>query len=146
MIAIREQALRFLARREYSKAQLRNKLLAKGWDQEQIHAVLEDLASNKLQDDHRYTAVYIRHRIEAGYGPRRIFAELNKNGVGQFDQALMDENDPEWIERLKTVWQKKFKNKIPQDDKTKFQQIRFLLSRGFTPEQVKFLFTMDENQ
>jgi regulatory protein len=141
--AIREQALRFLARREYSKHQLRTKLIAKGWNKEQIEPVLEDLAKNKLQDDDRYISMYVRHRIEAGYGPRRISAELIKNGIKEIPEELINESSHEWSARLKIVWQKKFKNKVPRDDKTKFQQIRFLLYRGFTPEQVSILFEME---
>jgi SOS response regulatory protein OraA/RecX len=37
---------------------------------------------------------------------------------------------------LERVWQKKFNRQKPRDIKDRTRQIRFLIYRGFTPEQV----------
>jgi regulatory protein len=137
LLEIREQALKFLARREYSRYELQRRLAAKGWSVEQISEVLDELAEAQLQSDTRFLEMYIRHRRAAGYGPRRIIVELTERGVTAAADALVNSNNAEWLEIMQRVWQKKF-NQIPTDLKAKAQQIRFLIYRGFTPEQVQF--------
>lgn len=131
--------MRLLARREHSRFELLGKLKAKGWDEAEIHPVLDKLAADKLQDDERFTAAYIRHRSEAGYGPRRIAVELAERGIKLIPTSLLDENSSQWLELLKQVWQKKF-NHVPSDLKTKAKQINFLLYRGFNLNQVNDFF------
>lgn len=125
-----------LARREHSRAELQRKLISKGWDSEQVRQVLDELAAENLQDDDRFMSAYIRYRSEAGYGPRRIMAELAERGIKEVTPDLTDANSPEWLAVLKRAWQKKFNNEFPKDFKTKAKQMRFLIYRGFTPDQA----------
>lgn len=112
--------------------------------------MLEELSADKLQSDERFLRGYIRYRSEAGYGPRRIAAELAERGIREVSAEVVNENDEEWMKVLERVWQKKFNRQNPQntgvptegnsfsarDIKARAQQIRFLIYRGFTPEQV----------
>ena len=134
--AIRQQALRLLARREHSKHELRRKLAAKGWDTEQVSAVLEELSADKCQSDERFLNGYIRYRSGAGYGPRRIAAELAERGIREIPAEVINENSEEWMKVLERVWQKKFNRQNPRDIEERARQIRFLIYRGFTPEQA----------
>ena len=134
--AIRQQALKFLARREYSRSELQRKLMRKGWEAAPISAVLSDLAAEQLQSDERFLASYIRYRGSAGYGPRRILAELAERGIKEISEQMAHENSEYWLDALKKTWQKKFRGQRPQDLKTRVLQARFLVYRGFTPEQV----------
>ncbi len=118
---------------------MQRKLTAKGWDIQQINLALDELASDNLQDDARYIATYIHSRSEAGYGPRRILAELANRGIKNVPAELADENSAEWLAVLTRVWRKKFKGQAPPDLKIKVKQIRFLIYRGFAPEQVNAL-------
>ena len=133
---LRQQALKFLSRREYSRYELQRKLTAKGWSVAEVGIVLDELAAERLQDDSRFVGAYSRYRSEAGYGPRRILAELAERGIKEVPAELADENSACWLEALQRVWQKKFNGQAPRDLATKAKQARFLIYRGFTPEQV----------
>ena len=129
-------ALRLLSRREYSRAELKRKLLAKGGELEQIEAVLAQLTADHLQDDDRFVEEYVHSRREKGFGPRRIVAELAERGIETPPDHCTNEHSEEWLAVLTRTWQKKFSNQRPVDLLTKAKQTRFLLSRGFAPEQV----------
>jgi regulatory protein len=133
---IRQQALKWLARREYSRGELFDKLHHKGWATEAINAVIDELAQERLQDDQRFLAAYIRYRREAGFGPRRIAAELAQRGISQTPVELAEENTESWLTVLDKVWRKKFGGQLPRDLKARVRQARFLIYRGFAPEQV----------
>ena len=69
-------AKKSLAMREHSKFQLINKLKNKGFDEDIINNVLEDLRNSRFQSDQRYTEEYIRYRQNSGYGLEKIIYEL----------------------------------------------------------------------
>ncbi len=134
--SLRQQAINYLARREHSQYELQRKLSSKGWDIDQINTVIAELTAEQLQSDDRFIAGFIRNRIEAGYGPRLIQQELSRRGIKDIPDSLARENDMEWMTVLRRSWQKKFAGQFANDLKGRAVQIRFLLNRGFAPEQV----------
>src|SRR3990167_11304137 len=106
---LREHVLRLLARREHSQFELKRKLIAKTYDPNEVDSVLHTLAEEGLQSDARYTACYVRTRIEAGFGPRRIMMELRQRGISD---SLIYKHLPQdsefWWQALLSVWQKKY--------------------------------------
>ncbi len=136
MESLRNKAMALLARREHSRLELARKLSdkAEGAD---IDALLDELAADDLQSDHRFAESYVRSRQLSGYGPIRIRQELLQRGVVEplIDTVLpVDEED--WRELLQQVWQKKYRGLIPDDARAYGQQVRFLLQRGFSGEMV----------
>ncbi len=84
---------------------------------------------------------YIHYRRARGYGPLRIRAELLERGIAQdLIEHQLNITDNAWLEDVRKVWQKRFKNRLPQDMKARGQQMRFLFYRGFTGEQINRLF------
>ncbi|MGZ9215147.1 MAG: hypothetical protein ACXW53_24920 [Candidatus Binatia bacterium] len=53
-LSLRGRALRFLARREHSRAELRRKLLTEDVDAAALDSLLDDLESKKLLSDSRF--------------------------------------------------------------------------------------------
>lgn len=135
-IAIRKIAMDILAMREHGRVELKRKLLRKGATAELVENVLNELTADKLLSEERYLESYIRSRASSGYGPLRIQQELLERGIDKtaIAQAL-SEADYDWYEQLKTVWQRKF-NQLPQDQREKAKQGRFLLYKGFSIEMV----------
>lgn len=129
-------ALRLLSRREHSRVELKRKLLAKGGEIEQVEAVLRELTENHLQNDERFAAEYLHSRQAKGFGPRRIAAELAQRGIETPPESCANEHSDEWVAVLTRVWQKKFRGQRPVDLLSRAEQTRFLVSRGFAPEQV----------
>lgn len=129
-----------LARREHSQAELRRQLLQKNFDAKEIEMVLCDLQKEGLQDDRRFVENFIYYQKNRGAGPLRIRAALLERGIHQdlIEQHLnIDDND--WLDQIRKVWQKRFKNTQPDNLKTRMQQKRFLYYRGFTHEQIEHL-------
>ncbi len=66
------------------------------------------------------------------FGSQRIAHELRQKGIAEnlIDQALPQLKETE-LEAAREVWRKKF-GVLPQDQKEKGRQVRFLQSRGFS--------------
>ena len=78
---IHDRALSFLARREHSAKELRDKLLKKFEEPEQIESVLHRLMDVGLQCDERFTELFVRHKTKTGKGPYVIRQLLLSNGI-----------------------------------------------------------------
>jgi regulatory protein len=142
---IRKRVLGFLARREHSAAELERKLEARGYSHEEIHSVLTRLAAEGLQSDKRYAEAWVHHRIERGYGPLRIRAELREAGVdSELAGECIEQADVDWTAKLSGLRQKKFGRKLPVDYSEQAKQSRFLQSRGFAADDIRRLFRTDE--
>lgn len=140
MKTIREQAMDFLARREHSRQELRQKLLRKGHDEAIIETTLQQLVSDNLQSDERFAEAYIRSKVAAGYGPLKIKSELQHRGVSQdiIHQHLPSDKEF-WKNALQTLWREKYDNQVSKDHKILARQFRFLLQRGFSIEAIREL-------
>jgi regulatory protein len=86
--------MRLLVRREHSDRELRRKLAERGFAAEDAAAALGSLKDRNWQSDARFAESLVRRRLEAGYGPRVIEAELASHGIGRGEVAalLADEN------------------------------------------------------
>jgi regulatory protein len=135
---IRAIAMRLLAVREHSRAELRRKLGQKGFTATEIETVLDEFAARRLQSDARYVQSYIESRQRRGYGPVRIQAELREHGASEEDIACyLDFHATLWVERGRNVRRKKFGAELPVDYMDRLRQMRFLEYRGFTHEQLR---------
>ena len=137
---IKETCLRLLARRDHSRKELLNKLTGKGFDREDVLAVIDELAQQGWQDDQRYAQNYARYRMQKGYGPVRIEYELRQNGIDEIDlDAVLQESASSWMDLLEQVYNKKYNHKKNLDRNEWAKRSRFLLHRGFTGEMISAL-------
>ena len=90
-------ALRILNYRFNSVAELKRKLRAKDFADEDIDATLERLRAEKWLDDERFAAAFVRTRQNKKVGARRIARELGAAGVSNdVVKRAIDENaDPD---------------------------------------------------
>ena len=135
----------YLARREHSRKELGQKLLAKGFNSESIDNVLEQLAREGMQSDQRYIESYLLSRTQKGYGPVRLGMELRERGI---DDELINDCihtlEVDWMDVLQTVRTKKFGRTLPVDYKGQAKESRFLQYRGFTTDQIRQLYKSDD--
>ncbi|WAK00766.1 regulatory protein RecX [Methylobacter sp. YRD-M1] len=137
---IKETCLRLLARRDHSRKELLNKLTGKGFDREDVLAVIDELAQQGWQDDQRYAQNYARYRMQKGYGPVRIEYELRQNAIDEIDlDAVLQAFDSSWVDLLEQVYNKKYDHKKNLDRNEWAKRSRFLLHRGFTGEMISAL-------
>ena len=128
------RAVAYLARREYSRQELFQKLrgyLQEGQSVDDIDAVLDRLQEKGYLSDERYAQVRARVRSDK-FGNRRIANELRDKGIkSEQVQAALNSIGESEFDRAWRVWQRKYSH-CPQDAKEKARQIRYLAYRGFT--------------
>lgn len=132
----RERALRALARREHSAAQLEEKLRRRGHTQDDATATVERLRESGLQSDERFAEVLVRTRIRDGHGPQRIRAELEAAGCPATNiEAALAAADCDWPALCVEVHARRFR--APPAGAADWQkQYRFLAGRGFEAGQI----------
>jgi regulatory protein len=142
-LSLRARALQCLARREYSRAELRAKLLPHVQTDEDfeqappvdLDVLLDDLTARGWLSDARATTQLV-HAKRSRFGTQRITHELRQRGISDelIEAALPALKETEF-EAARSVWQRKF-GTLPQDAKEKAKQMRFLQSRGFSMEVI----------
>lgn len=124
-----------LARRELSRAELEAKLLPRVAETDDLAALLDDLEKRGWLSDARAAEQIVRIR-SARFGTQRIAHELRQKGISE---ELINASIPQMkqgeLEAARNVWQRKFAS-LPQDQKEKAKQVRFLQSRGFSMEVI----------
>ena len=138
MNTLRQRAIRLLARREHTQAELANKLAAHG-SPDEIDTVLAQLESTQLQSDARFAEAYLRGHAQR-LGAARLRNTLRNKGVaGELIDALMTSAElPDELERARALWVRKFST-APSDGKEWARQARFLQGRGFSVEIIRRL-------
>lgn len=76
-----EQALKLLGLRSHFRRQLEQKLVQRGYPQEEIQLALDRLGERGYLDDAKLAAEVAVSRAGAGEGARRVRAELARRGV-----------------------------------------------------------------
>jgi len=132
---LKAKALRILARREHSRAELAQKLAADG-TREDIHAVLDQLERSGLLSDARFAEAYVSSRASR-IGNARLRYDLRARGVADevIAAAMPAEADSE-AERAREVWRRKF-DAPPVDRADYARQARFLQQRGFAVDIIR---------
>jgi len=133
---LRERALRLLARREHSRAELARKLEAAGFEAGDVQPLLDEFEAKNWLSDRRFAESWVAdHRARAG--SVKLAYDLRQRGVRDaIIEAVLNDNRDSELERAREVWKKKFMS-APADAADKARQIRFLQSRGFTAEVIR---------
>jgi len=141
-ISIREQAWRFLSRRDHSWNELKEKLAQKAYDQDMISEILRDLNQRDYLNDGRYASQVINDEINLKRnGPLLIKNKLVKKGVDiNIINELLEEMYPEerQIVNCSRVSEKKHKMLHKLDaQSTKKRLISYLAQKGYTWEIIE---------
>lgn len=136
--SLRERALRHLARRDHSRAELTRKLAAHG-EADEVQAVIERMGELGLQSDSRYAEAYVRTRANR-FGGSRLRSELARRGIDRelIEATLATECVESELERARAVLRSRFQA-APADAREWTRQARFLQTRGFAPELIRKL-------
>ena len=133
---LRERALRHLARRDHSRAELARKLAPHG-SAEEIGDVLDRISELGLLSDDRFAEAWVRGKA-ARFGTSRLRSELARRGVARdtIEAAIATEAGEDDAERARAVWRGKF-GVPPADAREWARQARFLQSRGFGTDVIR---------
>ena len=134
--SLKGRALRYLAAREHSRAELLRKLAPHAQERSEIEQVLDDLQAKGFLSEERVAASVLRQRA-ARLGDRRLRQELHTKGLDAQTVAqaleLLRGTEPA---RAREVWQRKF-GQVATDPAGRARQMRFLLTRGFAMDVVR---------
>lgn len=138
---IRFSAMNFLALREHSVKELKEKLGRKFSSVELIDEVIAGLIEQSLQSDERFAQSFVAMRQRQGKGSVVIKMELREKGVApELIARFVDDTDALWYELARDVWSRKFRGAVPADSRERAKQMRFLQSRGFSSRHIQAVF------
>ena len=141
-ISIKGRALRYLAQREHSRAELERKLARHVEDTaerpaaEQIAQALDELSAHGFLSEAR-----VAESLLAGagqrYGVRRLKQTMQAKGLApELVAATLQQARGTEYERAREVWRRKFGSPA-QDAAARARQMRFLAARGFEADAIR---------
>ncbi|MBK6982312.1 MAG: recombination regulator RecX [Betaproteobacteria bacterium] len=132
---LRARALRLLARREHSRAELRRKLAPHAQEGLDLEALLDDFTKRGWLSEERFVEQAVRAKSRR-FGPLKIAHHLREKGIEPeaIAQALLRSRAGEG-EALEAAWRSRF-GCLPRDAREKSRQVRFLQGRGFALESI----------
>ena len=134
-VSLRAQAMRFLARREHSREELRRKLATRVEEGDNLEAVLDELAAKGWLSDARYAEHTVRAKARR-YGPLKVAHYLKSRGVNEAAiEAGVRAAGDDGTANLETIWKTRFRH-LPSDERERARQVRFLQGRGFALEEI----------
>lgn len=135
-LSLKGRALRLLAGREHSRAELERKLATHEEAPGELQRALDELQARGFISEQRVVDSVI-HRRAARLGSGRVRQELLAKGIGTevVAEAVKALQSTE-VERAREVWRKKF-GESADDAAGRAKQMRFLASRGFGAEAIR---------
>lgn len=135
-LSLKGRALRYLAAREHSRAELERKLGPHEEAPGQLAQVLDELQAKDFISAARVVESVVNRRASR-FGAARVRHELLGKGLDTalVQQAMQDLKATE-LARAREVWRKKFAGPAP-DAAGRARQMRFLAARGFAAEVIR---------
>ncbi len=134
--SLRQRALEYLGKREYSTVELGQKLKTYAEENDDIPALLADFKSRGWLSDIRFTKQLV-HARKSKFGSAKVAHELRQKGIADdlIAEAVSDIKENEF-EHATEVWHKKFKQ-LASNRNEWAKQARFLQGRGFGFDTIK---------
>jgi len=134
-VELKVRALRYLTRREHSRAELARKLAPHAESPQALEEVLADLASRRQLSDERYAETRA-HWLSRKYGAAKIRQDLKEHGVADaVIERVSAEGD---LEKARAILARKYRAPITTREE-KAKRARFLQSRGFSYDVIRRL-------
>ena len=139
----RDQALIRLNVREYSAGEMKSYLKRKGYEKVEIDTTVDQLVSEGLISDGRYSRIIARHSANRGKGPGYIQAKLRQKGVklsSSDAKALFNEHSSETeLDLAKRILEARYP-KAFDNFKEKQRAYQGLIRRGISHEVAQLCF------
>ena len=146
--SLKGRALRLLAAREQSRAELERKLRAHEEMPGQLAQVLDELQAKDFISEARVVESVLNRRASR-YGAARVRHELLGKGLdAELVLAAMQGLKATELERAREVWRKKFDGKAgvaASDAAGRAKQMRFLAARGFGADVIRRIVAQSED-
>jgi regulatory protein len=130
---LKARALRHLARREHSRAELERKLAPHAESPEALEKLLDALAAKRQLSDERYAEARA-HQLARKYGAARIRQDLKAKGIDD-DIAGRIPAEGE-AARAAAILARKYRTPATTP-RERARRMRFLLQRGFSHDTIR---------
>lgn len=138
--SLKGRALRLLASREHSRAELERKLQAHETAPGELAQALDELQAKGFINEARVVQSVVHRRAER-LGTQRVRAELNAKGLPtELVAEAVDELRATEEARAREVWRRKF-GQPAADPHERARQMRFLAARGFSADAIRRVVT-----
>jgi regulatory protein len=136
---LRARALRLLARREHSRAELGRKLAPRAASPEALQSLLDSLEQKQQLSNARFASERARV-LSRKFGAARIRLDLKSKGVGEeiIDSVALDGE----AERAAAILARKYRSSATTREE-RARRMRFLQSRGFSHDTIRRLLSSD---
>ncbi|MES2978065.1 MAG: recombination regulator RecX [Pseudomonadota bacterium] len=135
-LSLKGRALRYLAGREHSRAELERKLAQYEEQAGELARVLDELEAKDFINEGRVVESVLNRRASR-LGAARVRHELLAKGLGSEAVAeAVGRLKTSETERAREVWTKKF-GQPAADAAERAKQMRFLAARGFGAEAIR---------
>ncbi len=140
-LSLKARALRLLALREHSRAELERKLSGvrkpgqEPPDATVLGALLDELQALGLLDERRFAESLVRRR-QAKYGSQRIVRELRTHGLDPEAIAPLIAQQSDELARALRILRKRHPE-APVSAQDRARQQRFLQARGFSTDVAR---------
>lgn len=136
---LRNRALYWLSKRDYSQYDFRKKLDKVCEDEILKEDLIADFIQKDWLNEQRYVLSVVKTKVRAGFGLNRINNDLRQHGIrAEQVQECVDELDIDWFENAKSTYVKKYGEVPAGDFKERGKRYRFLQARGYDSDQVKY--------
>ena len=132
---LRSYAFAVLTRKEYSKAELIEKLALYAESRDEVITLVDELSRANYQSDQRVAEIMLSSQKRKGKGPNQIKMKLKNKKI---DTALIAEElkETDWVQQAYELKVRKYGTEVTKDPKIKAKQIRFLMYRGFEMDAI----------
>ncbi|WP_163124313.1 regulatory protein RecX [Acinetobacter portensis] len=132
---LRSYAFAVLTRKEYSKAELIEKLALYADQRNEVLELVDELSKENYQSDQRVAEIMLSSQKRKGKGPNQIKMKLKNKKI---DSALIAEElkETDWVQQAYELKVKKYGTEVSKEPKIKAKQIRFLMYRGFEMDAI----------
>lgn len=135
-LSLKSRALRHLAAREHSRAELERKLCGPDTDAGELARTLDELEAKGFISAER-VAESVLHRRSGRFGAARIRRELQDKGLDpETVHHAVERLQATELKRARDVWRRKF-GEPAADAAGRAKQMRFLASRGFGADAIR---------
>lgn len=143
-LSLKGRALRLLAAREQSRAELERKLAPHEETPGQLAQVLDELATKDFINESRVVDSVLNRRASR-FGAARVRHELLGKGLAaELVLDAMQGLKATEVERAREVWRKKF-GSLAADPAERAKQMRFLAARGFGADAIRRVVSQSED-
>ncbi len=139
----RETALDLVAKRAFSRRELREKLVARGFGEEDVDDALAMVDEYGYIDDVALAAAVQREAARTGRGERWVHQTLLRRQIA----ASPDESETlarESLARARRLLERRYGDPTRLNPRERAKAYAFLARRGFTPDAIRTVLDVDD--